>query len=199
MIARDKAIVADLERFRCLTRDDVAELHYGHVKNPITEANKTLLRLRREGLVTVSKERRKYLYFPQHSIKKDSQKIGHFLAIADFFKQLRRHEAPRIFQVEPKIGGKGLPEPDAFAIWKGAPFYIEIQNSAFTEKMIIDKMNRYEQHYLTGEWEKAEWQPQLKKVFPYVWIVGAQRFDVGMRSFKVFQGGAEEMVQRFVK
>ncbi|MCA0754884.1 replication-relaxation family protein [Paenibacillus sp. N4] len=196
MIARDKAIIADLERFRVMSRDDVAELHYNHVKNPITEANKTLLRLRRDGLIGVSKERRKYLYFPQHSIKKDSQKVGHFLAILDFYKQMRRHEQPRVFDVEPKVGDKGLPEPDAFAIWKGAPFYIEIQNSIYSAKQMAEKLNRYESYYHSDEWKEAEWQPRDKKIFPYVWIVGGQRYEIGTTSFRVLQGGVEIIVNR---
>lgn len=47
MNARDKAIVSDLVRFRCLSRDDIAELHFSNIKNPITQANMVLKRLRR--------------------------------------------------------------------------------------------------------------------------------------------------------
>ncbi|OBZ13322.1 replication-relaxation family protein [Bacillus sp. FJAT-26390] len=196
MITRDKAIVADLVRFRCMTRDDVAELHFHTVKNRITEANKALLRLRRDGVIGVSKERRKYLYFPNPSIKKDSAKIGHFLAIVEFYRQLRKYEQPRTFVVEPKIGGKGLPEPDAFVIWKNTPFYVEIQNSVYTEKQMTEKLNRYEAHYLSGDWEKAEWQPRDKKIYPFVWIVGAGRYDVGVRSFKVMQSDVDSVINR---
>lgn len=196
MITRDKAIVDDLVRFRCMTRDDVAELHFHTVKNRITEANKALLRLRRDGIIGVSKERRKYLYFPNPSIKKDSSKIGHFLAIVEFYRQLRKHEMPRTFEVEPKVGGKGLPEPDAFVIWKNTPFYVEIQNSVYTEKQMMEKLNRYETYYLSGSWEKAEWQPKDRKFFPYVWIVGSTRYNIGTHSFKVIQGNVNEVINK---
>lgn len=196
MTPRDRAIIADLERFRCLTRDDVAELHFSNVKNPVKEANGVLKRLRRDGNIGCSTDRRMYIYFPIPGIKKDSAKLGHFLAIADFYKQLRKYEQPRTFEVEPKLGGKGLPEPDAFVIWKGAPWYIEIQRSAYTEKQMTEKMNRYEAFYLGGAWEKASWQPTVKKVFPYVWIIGAGKYVIGTRSFRVFHGNVEEMVKK---
>lgn len=199
MRQRDKAIISDLERFRCLTRDDVAELHFSNVKNPIKEANGVLKRLRRDGHISCSTDRRMYIYFPIPGIKKDSAKLGHFLAIADFYRQLRRIEQPRVFDVEPKLGGKGLPEPDAFVIWKGAPWYIEIQRSVYTEKQWTEKMNRYEKYYLGGEWEHAEWQPKDKKIFPYVWVVGTGKYNIGTRSFRVFQGSVEEMLKRSSK
>lgn len=196
MTPRDKAIIADLERFRCLTRDDVAELHFAGLKEPIKAANDVLLRLRREGLINCSKERRKYVYFPVPGIKKDSAKIGHFLAIAEFYRELSRHELPRTFEVEPKLGGKGLPEPDVFAIWKGAPWYVEIQRSVYSEKQMTEKLNRYEKYFLSGEWERAAWQPAGKKVFPYVWIVGAGRYTVGQRAFRVMQGSVDDLIKR---
>lgn len=132
MNERDKSILADLERFRCLSRDDIADLYFSHTKQPITQTNLVLKLLRRDGLVKCSTERRKYIYFPaERRIKPDSQKINHFLAIADFYKQLKRINSPRVFEVEPKLGGKGLPEPDIFTIWKGAPWYVEIQRTRY--------------------------------------------------------------------
>ncbi|MEK5477557.1 replication-relaxation family protein [Paenibacillus sp. FSL R5-0407] len=197
MNARDKAILSDLERFRCLSRDDIAELHFSHTKHPVTQANIVLKRLRREGVIKFSAERRKYIYFPaERAIKEDSQKINHFLAIADFYRQLNRIEAPRLFQVEPKLGGKGLPEPDVFTIWKGAPWFVEIQRTRYTEKVMAEKLNRYERYYIGGEWERASWQPAEKKIFPYVWIIGKGTYNIGVRPFRVFQIAVEEMLKK---
>lgn len=198
MNARDKAIVKDLERFRCLTRDDVAELHFSSVKNPVTQANMVLKRLRRDDVIACATDRRKYIYFPVPGIKKDSAKIGHFLAIVEFYKQIRKVEEPRVFEVEPKVGGKGRPEPDVFTIWKGAPWYVEIQKSQFSDKVMQEKMNRYEQYYLSGEWEQESWQPAGKKLFPYVWIIGAGggKYKVDRRSFRVFQNSVEGMISK---
>ncbi|CDN44176.1 Uncharacterized protein BN871_EI_00050 [Paenibacillus sp. P22] len=184
MRERDKAIVTDLERFRVLTRDDIAELHFSGLRNPVREANNALLRLRREGHIAVSKERRKYTYFPMPSIKKDSAKIGHFLAIAEFFRQLRRIEEPRRFEVEPKYG-KGRPEPDAFVIWKATPWFIEIQRTVFSERVIKEKLDRYEAYFHSGEWERADWQP-AKKIFPVVWISGVGSYT-GIQQVGAFE------------
>jgi len=192
------AIVKDLERFRCLTRDDVAELHFSNVKNPITQANMVLKRLRRDDIITCTTDRRKYIYFPVPGIKKDSAKIGHFLAIVNFYKEIRKVEEPRVFNVEPKTGGKGRPEPDVFTIWKGAPWFVEIQRSQFSDRVMQEKMNRYEQYYLSGEWEQEPWQPAAKKVFPYIWIIGSGtgNYRTDGRLFRVFQSPVDEMLKR---
>lgn len=197
MNTRDKAILADLERFRCLTRDDIAELYFAHTRHPITQTNLVLKRLRRDGLVKCATDRRKYVYFSQEQrMKPDSQKVAHFLAIADVYRRLRSVEVPRVFDVEPKLGGKGHPEPDVFAIWKAAPWFIEVQRTTYTEKYMAEKLNRYEVYYNSGEWERAVWQPASKKVFPYVWIVGAGRYKIEGRPYKVYQNTVDEMMRR---
>jgi hypothetical protein len=199
MINRDKAILQDLERFRCLSRDDIADLYFSHTKHPITQANLVLKRLRRDKYITASTERRKYIYFPADKhIKKDSQKVNHFLAIADFYKQIRKVDEPKLFQVEPKYG-KGMMEPDVFTIWAGHPFFIEIQRTVYTDKQMQEKLNRYEQYFLSRQYEQESWQPDHKKVMPIVWITGVGRYNVGVRSFRVFQEDVPGMVQLIKK
>ncbi|MGG4035035.1 replication-relaxation family protein [Paenibacillus cisolokensis] len=192
MIARDRAIISDLERFRCLTRDDVAELHFAGLRDPVKAANAALLRLRRDGRIAVSRARRKYIYFPVPGIKKDSAKIDHFLAIVDFYRQLRRIEEPRRFEVEPKYG-KGRPEPDVFTIWKGVPWFVEIQRTVYSDKVMSQKLDRYEAYFHSGEWEREPWQPREKKYFPYVWILGAVNYRVHGRSFRILQTKVEDV------
>ncbi|WP_127532721.1 hypothetical protein [Paenibacillus kobensis] len=195
MNERDKAIVKDLTRFRAMTRDDVAELHFGGVKHPTTQANMVLKRLRRDGHIEVSKERRQYIYFPSpSSIKKDSAKLGHFLEIVDFYKQVAKVEEPRIFVVEPKYG-KGNPEPDVFMIWQRTPFYVEIQRSVYSDKMMRDKLQRYEQYFHSEEWKFEAWQPDEKKVFPRLWIITETRYNIEA-PFKVVQTQAVDEIRR---
>lgn len=194
---RDKAIVEDLQRFRCLTRDLIADLHFSHLKYKINNANMVLKRLRRDQHITCSKERRQYIYFPvDNHIKKDSTKINHFLMIAEFYQELREKtgEAPKTFIVEPKYA-KGLPEPDAFMLWKGMPWHIEIQRTGYSEKQMRDKLARYDHYYLTNEWHKEEWQRPDKKLFPYVWICGVGKYSVGTKSYRVFQSSIEDMIK----
>jgi hypothetical protein len=194
MMERDKRIVADLERFRVLTRDDIVDLHFGGMKYPVADANKVLLRLVQQKRVAVSKERRMYHYFPLPSIKRDSTKIPHYLAIAGFYRELRKHAEPKQFIVEPKLGGKGLPEPDAFAIWMGRAIYIEIQRSVYSVKQWRDKYNRYEAYHLSDLWKRGN----ISR-FPMVWIIGKTNLpDEGRPPF-MFSDTVPEMLVRFGK
>src|SRR5690606_906791 len=139
MNKRDKAILSDLRRFRALTRDQIINIHFGGLRNPIANANSVLLRLYRQGHVERSADFGQYVYFPSDgTIRKDSAKLRHFLAIADVYIQMRTLGGLRRFEVEPKYG-KGLAEPDAFVIWRGSPFFIEVQRSVYTEKQITEK------------------------------------------------------------
>lgn len=185
MNERDKAIISDLERFRCLMRDDIVELHFKDIKNSVDRANKVLKRLRRDGHIDCSTSQRMYMYFPKPSIKKDSAKISHFQAIVQFYKQVSAIEKPRIFIVEPKYG-KGNPEPDIFMIWRRTPFYVEIQRSIYSQKVMTEKMKRYERYWISEEWKNELWQPTNKKVFPLIWMLSDTTYNIDT-PFKVFQ------------
>ena len=185
MNERDRAIISDLERFRCLQRDDIVDLHFKGIKNGVDRANKVLKRLRRDGYIDCSTERRMYMYFPKPSIKKDSAKIAHFQAIAKFYKEASVIEKPRIFIVEPKYG-KGNPEPDVFMIWRRTPFYVEIQRSVYSNKVMTEKMNRYERYLNGAAWKQESWQPIDKKIFPFVWILSETTYNIDT-PFKVLQ------------
>lgn len=186
MRQRDKAILNDLNRFRVMSRDDIIDIHFAELKNPITSANLVLKRLRRDDHIEANLDRQPFLYFPSPSpIKKESAKIPHFLAIVDFYKQARKHGEPKVFTVEPKYG-KYFMEPDIFMLWKGAPFFVEIQRSIYSDKVMAEKFDRYERYFHSEEWKRETWQPQQKKVFPYVWIISDNRYNID-RPFRVFQ------------
>ncbi|MHA4119940.1 replication-relaxation family protein, partial [Bacillus cereus] len=51
MKSRDKAIIKDLCRFRCLSRDDIIDLHFQGLKKAVTSCNTVMKRLRRDGSV----------------------------------------------------------------------------------------------------------------------------------------------------
>lgn len=171
MRKRDIAILNDLQRFRCLTRDDIINLHFSGLKHSVTCCNTVLKRLRRDGHIEVNTNHQPYLYFPSPaSIKKDSTKIPHFLKIVEFYRNLLKFEEPRSFIVEPKYG-KGYMEPDAFMIWKRAPFFVEIQRSVYSERVMKEKVKRYEEYFFSNQWQEETWQPANKKVFPAATIV----------------------------
>jgi hypothetical protein len=182
MKKRDLAILRDLERFRCMTRDDMINLHFPDLKNPVTCCNTVLKRLRRDGHIEVNTNQQPYIYFSSPApIKKDSAKIPHFLKIVEFYKSLLKVENPKSFVVEPKYG-KGNMEPDAFMIWKRAPFFVEIQRSVYSEKVMNEKFNRYVSYYTSNEWKEESWQPTDRKVFPKVILITDTRYNLPQHS-----------------
>lgn len=93
MKSRDKAILGDLKRFRCMSRDDIIDLHFHGLKNAVTCCNTVMKRLRRDGHVDANITQQPFIYFPQPStLRKTSQKIPHFLGIVDAYKQLIHYE-----------------------------------------------------------------------------------------------------------
>lgn len=170
-----------------MSRNDVVDLHFSHLKNTVGSCNNVLKRLRRDGHIEASVKTQPYLYFPSPSpIKKDSQKAGHFLAIVDFYKQLLQHDNPKHLVVEPKFG-KEYMEPDIFMIWQGAPFFVEIQCSVYSSKVMKAKLERYEKYVLSDEWKKETWQPKNKKIFPYIWIITDTFYNIEHKQMKIFQ------------
>lgn len=198
MKKRDLSILNDLQRFRCLTRDDIIELHFKGLKQPVTCCNTVLKRLRRDGYIEVSTKQLPYIYFVSPSpIKKDSTKIPHFLKIAEFYKSLIKYEPPKSFIVEPKYG-KGYMEPDAFMLWKRGPFFVEIQRSVYSDKVMKEKVSRYEQYYLSNEWQRESWQPANVKVFPTVLMLTDTRYNIESSYVRFIQiQNIEELVSLF--
>lgn len=187
MRQRDKAILEDVERFRALDRNQIIAIHFQGLKNKVSSANAVLKRLRRDGLLEADTDRQPFVYFPSGSkIKKNGRKVDHYLAIADFYIDVRRSGALTTFQVEPKFGPKGTVEPDVFMIWRTSPFFVEIQRSVYSEKLIDDKLRRYETYYRSQEWKRLPWQRKGREVFPIVWVVGRpfQRQNVPFRMYQ---------------
>ncbi|MEH6992623.1 hypothetical protein V7075_07895 [Neobacillus drentensis] len=177
---RDKAIIRDLNRFRVMDRDSIAEIHFAGIKNPITAANSVLLRLLRDGQIQRSTSFQPFVYFGAESqIKKNSAKIGHFLAILNVYKEMRKLGRLETFLVEPKYGNKGVAEPDIFAMYRNTGFFIEVQKTLYSPKQMAEKLARYVDLYKTGI---------MSKPFPHVLILSDQRYAIdGDYPFKIFQ------------
>jgi hypothetical protein len=192
---RDKEIIDNLKRFRVMDRDSISEIHFKGLKNPKDSTNNVLLRLIRDGHIQRSTAFVPYVYFTNETnMKKNSQKIGHFLAILNVYREMLNHGTFTQFIVEPKYGNKGMAEPDVFCLFKrngkekNAPFFIEVQNSYFSEKQINEKLDRYQELYDSKIVHNEGWQPKGKQVFPVVLILSEQRYAIEKRyPFKVFQ------------
>ncbi|HFJ9274478.1 TPA: replication-relaxation family protein [Bacillus cereus] len=187
---RDKAILNNLKRFRCMSRDDIIDLHFQGLKNAVTCCNTVMKRLRRDGHVDANISQQPYIYFPQSStLRKTSQKIPHFLGIVDVYKQLIYYEKPKLFKVEPKYG-KEFMEPDAFTIWRRSPFFIEVQRSVYSKKVMQDKINRYELYFHSQEWHNESWQPKESKFFPSILIITEKYYNISSFSLRIFQASS---------
>lgn len=187
MKSRDKAILSNLKRFRCMSRDDIIDLHFQGVKNAVTCCNTVMKRLRRDGHVDANITQQPFIYFPQPStLRKTSQKIPHFFGIVDVYKQLIHYEKPKLFKVEPKYG-KEFMEPDAFTIWRRSPFFIEVQKSVYSKKIMQDKINRYELYFHSQEWHNESWQPKESKFFPNILIITDKKYDIQSSNLRIFQ------------
>jgi hypothetical protein len=192
MNARDKAIIRDLNRFKTMTLDDIAEIHFSHLKRPKNSASNVLKRLYRDGKIKRSATSHPYIYFgPDVKMKENSAKIGHFLAIVQVYKDICRHGKADTFLVEPKYGRKGTVEPDIFCIFASeygrTAFFIEVQNSVYSEKTMKEKLNRYVDLFESGIIAQEPWQGS-KAVFPIVLILSDTRYAFDERyPFHVMQ------------
>ncbi|WP_409297784.1 hypothetical protein V1498_06935 [Peribacillus sp. SCS-26] len=184
---RDKEIIKDLNKFRVMDRDSIAALHFSKLKNPTLAANNVLLRLLREGHIQRSTAFVPYVYFgPDVQMKKNSAKIGHFLAIVNVYKELKILGQLESFLVEPKYGKKGEgAEPDVYCVFRKTQFFVEVQNSYFNEKQMEEKLDRYLDLYNSRT---------IQGPFPHVLILSDQRYGIGGGyPFKLFQ--AESFTQ----
>jgi hypothetical protein len=184
---RDKEIIKALNKFRVMDRDSISELFFANLKNPKYAANNVLLRLLRDGQIQRSTAFVPYCYFgPDIEMKKNSAKIGHFLAIVNLYKELKQLGNTGTFLVEPKYGRKGeCAEPDVFCQYRRTNFFVEVQRTVYSEKQISEKLDRYIDLFNSKI---------MAAPFPHVLILSDQRFAIDCEfPFKVFQ--AESFAQ----
>ncbi|UYX52217.1 replication-relaxation family protein [Bacillus thuringiensis] len=183
---RDKKIIQALHLFRCISRDQIAKLFFSNVKNPITAANYVLKRLRRENHIDANVDTQPYIYFPKPStIKKNSQKTKHYLAIVDFYIDVCKYECPAIFEVEKRYGS-GYAQPDIYMVWQGKVYFVEIQLSRYSSDLIEEKLNRYE-NYLKSEKYFCKKITSNINDSPYIWIVSKTPYAILNSNLKVIQ------------
>ncbi|MFJ7680352.1 replication-relaxation family protein [Peribacillus sp. NPDC097198] len=155
MKKRDLEILSSLEKFKCLTRDQIAALHFSANARPHVSANNVLKRLRRDGYITANTDRsfHQYIYFNAPSpIKTDSQKIGHYLMINQGFIDMGKYGAVNRYEIEPSIENAEF-IPDVSCNWLDIDWYLEFQNSLYTTKQMYSKLDKYSNYYYKGEWK----------------------------------------------
>lgn len=165
-----------INKFKCLGRDDIVKLFFNDKKSPVSNCNAVLRRLRDRGHIKQSKKHFPSLYITKENpIKETSQKIPHFLELFNVYRTLKNYIGA--FDVEPKLGPKGIVEPDAFMIFNKTPFFVEVQLTQYTNSVMNEKIKRYETYYYSNEWVNLPWQPE-QPFFPYILIFSETSYEI---------------------
>ncbi|MGG4385268.1 hypothetical protein ABEX08_24925 [Priestia megaterium] len=198
---RDKDIIGFINQFRAVDRDSLVELFFKQLKSPTNACNSVMIRLYRLGLIERTQQYSPTVYLPVDAkIKKNSQKILHFLSILDIYKQMCTHSAPKQVIVEDKpTGRKGGIEPDLFCIFKGSPFWIEIQRNQYSEQKMQAKVNLYEEFFFSDEWNDLHWQPEGRSpIFPSVILITPVRYAVSSEHIRIIQvASIHELMEKY--
>ncbi|MBT2279751.1 hypothetical protein J7E51_17585 [Priestia megaterium] len=187
---RDKDIIAFINQFRAVDRDSLVKLFFKQLKSPVNACNSVMVRLYRLGLIERTHQYSPTVYIPVGAkIKKNSQKILHFLSILDVYKQMCSYSMPKNVIVEDKpTRRKGGIEPDLFCIFKGSPFWIEIQRNQYSEQKMQAKINLYEEFFFSDEWQALRWQPEDRTaIFPSVMLITPVRYAVSSEHIRIIQ------------
>ncbi|MDC0706768.1 hypothetical protein [Priestia sp. AB] len=187
---RDKDIIGFINQFRAVDRDSLVELFFKQLKSPVNACNSVMVRLYRLGLIERTQQYSPMVYLPVDAkIKKNSQKILHFLSILEIYKQMCTYSTPKHVIVEDKpTGRKGGIEPDLFCIFKGSPFWIEIQRNQYSEQKMQAKINLYEEFFFSDEWQASHWQPEDRPaLFPSIILITPVRYAVNSEHIRIIQ------------
>lgn len=187
---RDKDIIAFINQFRSVDRDSLVDLFFKQLKSPVNACNSVMVRLYRLGVIERTQQYSPTVYLPVDAkIKKNSQKILHFLSILDVYKQMCTYSVPKHVIVEDKpTGQKGGIEPDLFCIFKGSPFWIEIQRNQYSEQKMQAKIDLYEEFFFSDEWKTLQWQREDRAaIFPSVILITPVRYAVTSAHIRIIQ------------
>ncbi|MGO0263745.1 hypothetical protein ACTL7R_30675 [Priestia aryabhattai] len=198
---RDKDIIAFINQFRAVDRDSLVDLFFKQLKSPINACNSVMVRLYRLGLIERTKQYSPTVYLPVDAkIKKNSQKILHFLSILDVYKQMCTYSTPKQVIVEDKpTRRKGGIEPDLFCIFKGSPFWIEIQRNQYSEQKMQAKINLYEEFFFSDEWQVLHWQPEDRSaIFPSIILITPVLYAVSSDHIRIIQvASIHELMEKY--
>ncbi|MCF6800189.1 hypothetical protein [Priestia megaterium] len=96
-------------------------------------------------------------------------------------------------------GRKGGIEPDLFCIFKGSPFWIEIQRNHYSEQKMQGKISLYEELFFSDEWKTLQWQPQDRAaIFPSVILITPVRYAVASDHIRIIQvASIHELMEKY--
>ncbi|NEY99218.1 replication-relaxation family protein [Heyndrickxia shackletonii] len=193
MRQRDLDILNSLEKFKCLERDQIAALHFSKNANPIVNCNRVLKRLRTQSYILANTNRsfQQYLYFLNpSSLKLDSQKIDHYLMIAQGYIDLNNLSPVSVYDIEPKIKYAEF-IPDVKMEWLGnKTYFLEYQNSLYSCHQMHQKLGKYKRYFEQGYGTDER-----------VLIIGKinLKFNIEDYPFKVMQVKTISELEKYIK
>ncbi|MDD1515697.1 hypothetical protein [Priestia megaterium] len=110
------------------------------------------------------------------------------------------YSTPKHVIVEDKpTGRKGGIEPDLFCIFKGSPFWIEIQRNQYSEQKMQAKINLYEEFFFSDEWQASHWQPEDRPaLFPSIILITPVRYAVNSEHIRIIQvASIHELMEKY--
>ncbi|RDZ09281.1 hypothetical protein C3744_24925, partial [Priestia megaterium] len=110
------------------------------------------------------------------------------------------YSAPKHVIVEDKpTGRKGGIEPDLFCIFKGSPFWIEIQRNQYSEQKMQAKISLYEEFFFSNEWKALQWQPEERAaIFPSVMLITPVRYAINSDHIRIIQvASIHELMEKY--
>ncbi|MDG1564982.1 hypothetical protein P7D13_28705, partial [Bacillus toyonensis] len=81
---------------------------------------------------------------------------------------------------------RDLPSPNIIS----SPFFIEVQKSVYSKKVMQDKINRYELYFHSQECHNESWQPKGSKFFPSILIITDKQYDINSSNLRIFQASS---------
>ncbi|MET1123359.1 hypothetical protein ABWU59_31145, partial [Priestia megaterium] len=84
-------------------------------------------------------------------------------------------------------------------IFKGSPFWIEIQRNQYSEQKMQAKINLYEEFFFSDEWKTLHWQPEDRAaLFPSVILITPVRYAVSSDHIRIIQvASIHELMEKY--
>jgi hypothetical protein len=105
---------------------------------------------------------------------------------------------PKSVIVEDKpTGQKGGIEPDLFCIFKGSPFWIEIQRNLYSKQKMQAKISLYEEFFSSDEWRYWQAEDQTA-TFPSLILITPVRYAVASDHIRIIQvASIHELMKKY--
>lgn len=122
---------------------------------------------------------RKLQEVKRHPVPLNSMKIDHYLAISDVWQELRQSDKFAtnrwLVELRERMEGKDVYAPDAFFVYKGKPYLLEVQRTKISSERWGEKWAKASRFFDEGHYKKASFQFwEGKTIRPEVVVISTQ-------------------------